>query len=187
MTIDNIRHGRVELQNPEGTEWIGMDIDDTGNFGMALDNGSVWIIREYWYETEDPTKDDNDPTKWSHNSVRLDREITVGTNSDDITLAPNFKIDLSASSDLIPAPEESNNFYSANLRPVLTQSDFINKYPNDANFANSEYQRYLLNPFEFWEFNIWVEGKYDSGNVVFYTYLDTGVYELMNVNGHNLS
>lgn len=184
--ILNLRHGRVELENIDGTQWIGADIDGTGFFGKQLEDGSVWFIREYFYEQEDPSKPDTDPTKWSHTHVRLDKKITVGTNSDGITLAPNFKIDLSASSDLISAPtEDYENFFNANIRPVLTLSDFTAKYPNDSTKAAQEYERYQMNP---WEFGTWVEGKYNdqTGHIEFFTFLETGSYELMDVNGQNV-
>ncbi len=184
--ITNIRYGRVELESQDGTMWIGTDIDDTGNFGLELTDGEIFNIREYWYESEDA------PNQFSHHYVRLNREVVIGTNSNQMILAPNFKIDLSGSEDLIVPPvEDYENFYNANVRPLLTQADFINKYPGNANKANEEYERYQFNP---WEFSTWVEGKFnDEGDqdpsndhIEFYTYLETGPYELMDVNGHNL-
>lgn len=186
QAIENIRYGRVELESQDRSEWIGTDIDDTGNFGMALDVGTVWTIREYWYETEDPTKDDTDPTKWSHNYVRINREITITEGMDAVTLAPNFRIDLAAADLISEAPDQYENYFNANVRPVLDETHFHTKYPNDAQKAQEEYERYQFNP---WEFSTWIEGKYNSQTQIieFFTYLETGVYELMDIHGHNLN
>ncbi len=179
--ITGINYGRVEVEKADGTLWTGADIDDAGNFGLALENGAEYVIREYWYDTEETTG------VYTNHYVRLDRTVTVGTGTSDLTLAPNFMITLSTSSDLMGIPTQGtqeyddflmyNNYFNANIRPVLTSADFE---------TVAKYQDYLNNP---WNYGLWVEGKYDaaSGNVAFYTYLDPGTYELMDVNGMYLN
>ncbi len=179
--ITGINYGRVEVEKSDGTEWMGADIDETGSFGIALENGADYVIREYWYDTE------TTPGVFTNHYVRLDRKITVGSNSDQMTLGPNFMIDLSASSDLMGIPSAGtqayddfmmyDNYFNANVRPVLTATDFD---------TDAKYQDYLNNP---WNYGLWLEGKYNqsTGNIEFYTYLDNGSYELMDVNGMYLN
>lgn len=182
VDISNLRWGRVELENLDRTEWFGTELDDTGNFGMALTDGETYIIREYWYEVE------NEPNVFTHNYVRLNRAVTIGTNSSDIVLAPNFFIDLSdPSGTIIEAPtEDYENYFNANIRPKLELSDFTQKYPSNPTKAQEEYENYQFNP---WEYTTWVEGKYNSsnGHIEFYTYIEDGPYELMDIHGHNLN
>lgn len=179
--ITGINYGHVEFEKADGSQWMGADIDETGNFGIALESGADYVIREYWYDTE------TTPGVFTNHYVRLDRKITVGTNSDQMTLGPNFMINLSASADLLGVPttgtQEYNdflmydNYFNANVRPVLTSADFD---------TDAKYQDYLSNP---WNYGLWLEGKYkeSTGKIEFYTYLDAGTYELMDVNGMYLN
>jgi len=188
VAISNLRHGRVELeiQQEDFNEWLGTDIDDSGAFGMALEAGKTYTIREVWYETEEGTGENK---VWSHHRITLNRRITVGTNSSDLVLAPNLKVAIQGA--VSEAPDENQNHFGASIIPVYTEAYFTSKYPSDAAKAAEDFNRYKQNP---WEFSTWIEGKYNEDtNIYFYTYLDDaasngdGKYRFEEVNGHNLN
>lgn len=142
--------------------WVRIDRD--GTFGKNLTNGQSYLIEHVNYRVDGEEY-------WTY--LKLDKEITVGTNSDSLLIQPNIKgkIDLG----VIQISDDSH--MGVSIRPIYHLSDFS---------SEEEYNNYLKNP---WEYEIWLELNKEIENgqeyASFYSYLKDGSYLIRGIYANN--
>jgi hypothetical protein len=151
----NVEWGGIGLEKTDGTGWEWVEMDPDGSFGRNLEVGAKYRINDINYEIRTDGVDEWGNPNRQHFNFRINKTVTIGENSLNITLRPNFK-------GIISGLEINTNNLWQNSVGVNLRQELANDDPN--------YEDFKRNP---WQYETWGNGTYDdeAGEVVFYAFL----------------
>ncbi len=151
-----IAWGNINLEKLDGTsgEWVELEPD--GSFGKSLEEAAQYKINDINYEIETDEEDQWGNKVREHYNIRLNKIITIGADTTNINLQPNFKGVVTG------VNIDTNNLWNNNVGVCLKE---------EIHQDDTGYDDYIMNP---WKYEIWINGTYNEDNqeVVFYSFMD---------------
>lgn len=145
--------GTVSLQTADGTSWEWVGIDEDGYFGKDLVEGTTYKINDINFELRYPQEGSEFGVSKQFN-FRTEKLITIGTDSVNLNLRPNFKAVINGLN--IATKYVWNNQVGVVMRKVIDSND-------------EAYADYSMNP---WKYETHFNGIYTpavedvDGNII---------------------